>query len=224
MTNHTHTMDSHHAPIDTSAKTIAGGSIAEMIGGGGGLALSIIGLAGLLPFYMTAIAVLAIGAGLLLQGGAIAARYRSLQMEIAGGKKEEAELAGGMSIEMLGGIGGIVLGILALIGIVPAILLPTAAIVYGGTLLFGTGVNVPLRHEEAVVERPDVHQATQQSLNAATGIQVLAGLAGITLGILALVGPLTQLTLVLVALLCVSASTLASGGAFTARMASILTR
>src|SRR5581483_6446077 len=58
-----------------SARILAGGSMIEGIAGLVGLVLAIIGLAELYPFYMLAIATIAIGVAFLFEGGAIAVRF-----------------------------------------------------------------------------------------------------------------------------------------------------
>jgi hypothetical protein len=208
---------------DTSAKVVSGGSGAELIGGAGALVLAIIGLAGILPRYMAGIAALAIGAGLLLQGVAIAARYASLRAETGGGKTGAQELSAGMTTEMIGGCAGIVLGILALLGVVPLTLLSVAAIVFGGTLLFGSGATVRLAHESAPGENPTARQATEHTTEAAGGSLILVGIGAATLGILALVG-VAPMVLILVSMLTVGAATLLNGSAITSRMVSVLNR
>jgi hypothetical protein len=125
------TMASH----ESMAKTVATGSGVEAVAGGAALVLAILGLAGLLPMVLASIAVIAAGAAFLFQGAAVAARHRRLALEAGGG---EAEIETGMSTEIAGGLAGIALGILALIGIETVALLAISAIVFGGTLLFGS--------------------------------------------------------------------------------------
>jgi hypothetical protein len=123
-----HAMASH----ETMAKTVAMGSGAEAIAGGGALVLAIVGLAGLFPMILASIAVIAAGAAFLFQGAAIASRHRRLAVEAGGG---EAEIETGTSAEIIGGLAGIALGILALVGVEPMALLAVSAIVFGGTLV-----------------------------------------------------------------------------------------
>ena len=58
----------------TTEKTVATGAGAEAIAGAVALVLAILGLAGIFPPIMSAIAVIAAGAAFLFQGAAVAAR------------------------------------------------------------------------------------------------------------------------------------------------------
>jgi hypothetical protein len=142
---HTDRLPTTHEPTprereeERSAEVVAGGSMVEAIAGVAAVVLAILGLAGLLPVYLLAIAAIAVGVALLFEGGAIAVRYSRLLTETVGSRLSSAELDGGMGVEVLGGIAGIVLGILALLGLVPLTLTAVAAIVFGGTLLLSSG-------------------------------------------------------------------------------------
>jgi hypothetical protein len=209
----------HHHHI--SSKSIAGGSMAETIGGAGGLTLAILGLAGVFPMYMAAIGTIGVGAGLLLQGISIAARYADIQARTAEDRAEQGEISSGVTMEMLGGAAGVALGILALLGVYPITLLAAAAIAFGGTLLFGSGAQVEMREISGTEEDMRARRLTARSVEASGGIQVLVGIGSVALGILALVG-IAPLPLILVAVLSCGASALLSGGALTSRMMSVL--
>jgi hypothetical protein len=68
------------------------------------------------------------------------------------------------------------------------------------------------------------HSVARAAVTSAAGIQVLAGLAAIVLGILALIGTfwLYSWLLSAVGLLCLGATVLLSGAAISARMVSLL--
>lgn len=208
---------------DTSAKVIGSGSSVAALCGLGAIVLAILGLAGMAPVELCAVAVLAAGAGLVFQGGAIAARYRDVQAAAAD-HRGEVEIEGGMTAEMVGGVAGIVLGILALIHIASLTLLPVAAIVLGATLLLGSGAT----YQAAEIPTSD-HQseyarhATHRAASSAAGAEILIGLGGVTLGILGLIGVAGHGTpvLSLVALLCVGVAGLLSGSVLGARMGSM---
>jgi hypothetical protein len=112
-------------------RLIAGGSMIEAVGGVGALALAILGLAGILPLEFAAIAVICVGAALVFEGGAIGTRFSRLLSATGSGRLGAAELGGGMTAEFLGGAAGLVLGLLALLGVATGILIPVAAIVLG---------------------------------------------------------------------------------------------
>jgi hypothetical protein len=203
----------------TTAKTVATGATAEAVAGAAALVLAIVGLAGVFPMILTAIAVIAAGAGLLFQGAAAAARISSLAGEVHM-EHPDATIGTGLSAEIVGGLGGIVLGILALVGVVPLPLLSVSAIVFGGTLLFGSPAVYSVGRAQTGTETTSEHVLRETAVGAA-GAQALIGIGSATLGILALIG-LAPLTLVLVAVLAVGASSLLSGGALTGKMVSML--
>jgi hypothetical protein len=200
-------------------KAVAGGSLTEAVCGAAAVVLAIIGLAGALPPYMASIATIAFGVALLAEGGAVAARYRSILHEVSGG--ERSDLGGGMGAEFLAGGAGVVLGILGLIGIAPATLVPIAVLAFGGALLLGSSSTMELGLLRPGTLEERVAHVTRQATMAASGAQVLLGLAAIVLGILALVG-IDPITLSLVALLVLGASVLFSGGAITSRLGNVL--
>ena len=201
-----------------SAATLAGGASLELIGGGGAAVLAIIGLAGYLPLFMTSIAAIAIGGALLAHGAAVTARWADTMRRVSGDRSEQIEVGGGAGSEFFGGAAAIVLGILALAGTIPLVLLPVAAIIVGGTILLGA----PAQPEIARLA-PDrdrrMSRITRDAVEGASGGMVLAGLGAIVLGILALVGVGPVYTLVQVALLAVGIALLIGGGALTARFA-----
>ncbi len=214
-----------------SAELMAGGSLVEAVGGVAGVVLAILGLVltGFLPVYLAAIAVIAVGFAMACEGAAIAGRYSRLLRETGDTPAAEAELGGGMTAEFLGGIAGIVLGILALLQLVPMVLLPVAAIVFGAALLLGCGATARLNH--LVVERfcgTTLHVLSRpiatEAVRAASGAQVLVGLGAIVLGILGLVPAFPTLTLALVAFLAAGASLLLSGAALSGKFLSLLRR
>jgi hypothetical protein len=170
---------------------------------------------------MTAIAMIAAGAALLFGGGAIATRLDYLRTHAANDAKF-AELSEGMGAEFLAGAASVVLGILALLGMVTSVLLPVGAIVLGGGLLLGTTATGRLNKYPTFVEgQTPTDFWTQRATTGAAGAQLLIGLASITLGILALVG-FSWMTLTLVALLCVGCSTCLSGTSLTSRLQAVL--
>ncbi len=191
------------------------GTSAEVIVGAGAAVLAVLGLIGLLPQLMAAIAAIAIGAGILFEGAAVASRMRAARGETDGVQARRAA-GGGITAEMLAGASGIVLGILALVGILPLVLLPIAALVYGATLLLiglsrpamiqVTRPNVPQRRAE------DRAQALSEAAAASSsGALGLAGAAAAVLGILVLADVAPAITTVLIATLVVGAALLVSG-------------
>ena len=200
----------------TTTAVVTGGASVELLGGCAAIVLAIIGVAGFHPLYMLSIAVIAAGVALLAEGGSIAARWNDVIRRLEGDRYDRSELVGGIGTEVFGGAVGIVLGILALVGVNPFVLLPVAAIVFGASLLLGGAAQPEL--ESLVPEHdPRYRRITRDAIQASGGVMVMVGIAAAVLGILALlsVGPI--LTLSLVAMLCVGGALLVAGGALTAR-------
>lgn len=189
-TTETHAIE--HAPAhETAFKWAAGGSMMEAIGAIATMALAIVGLAGVLVPTMSAIATIVVGAAFLLEGGSFgAAQFSSRATEF-----ESASSSVGATF--LGGVAGIVLGILALLGISAQTLLSVALIVYGATFLLSG-------------------MAQAGSFATTAGGNTLVGLGAAVLGILAVVG-LSPTVLVLVGLLALGAGALFSGSAHSVR-------
>ena len=199
-----------------------GGSTSVLTGGAAAAVLAILGLAGVAPGYLVAISVIALGVAMLFEGGFVAAEYGKILSRASDeGRKVKVELGGGLSGEALAGVASIALGVLGLLGVVPEVLIPIAAIVLGAGQMFGSGVVSRLNSLkiDASSEHETAKQVASEAMSAAAGLQVLVGLAAVVLGILALVG-LAPLTLNLVAMLALGSSFLLSGGAIAGRVLS----
>lgn len=214
----------------TRSKTYAmGGSALEGIGGLAVVALSILALVGTLPLLMTAIAGIIFGASLLLKGIAVSAQYRSLQGEVGMDSTETAPFAGGLTVESLIGAAAIALGILALVRIDPQTLLAALVTAGGVALLLSAGTVERLNNAQATVMGldPRVRRVTEGAASGAVAVQMLAGLASLTLGVLALTTmdlPVTAdriSTLTMIGMLVLGSSIMLSGGALSTRMASL---
>jgi hypothetical protein len=200
---------------------LVAGTLAEGIAGIGAIVLAVIGLANILPNIMLPVATIAVGAALLFEGGAITARFSHL-LTMGRGHMNMREYGIGMTTELFGGIVGIVLGVLALIGIAPLVLVPVAAIVFGAALLLGSGVTARLNSLWAMTaeDREIVREVTREAIAASAGVQFLIGLSVIVLGILAIIG-ITPMALSLVAMLIVGFSDLLSGTAIMGRITGV---
>jgi hypothetical protein len=117
-----------------------------------------------------------------------------------------AELEVGSVGETVAGAAGLILAILALLGVLPATLAAVAAIALGAGLLIG-GATLARRYAQLV---PAVmFTRAREEIAGALGLQALAGVAGIVLGILALLGG--SFTLLSVAAIVFGAALLAAG-------------
>ena len=182
----------------------------ELILSLGAVVLSILEILGVFPIYLAAIAVIGIGAVLLFQSANVGLQYSELLYDAGATSKVGVPyVSRGITADLLAGMAGIVLGVLALLGIVPMTLLSVTVITYGGALLLTSGELVWLNSLDAN-ENAMVRRLRRSMSVAAAGAQVLVGMAGVVLGILGLVG-IASTTMVLVALLATGASILLRG-------------
>lgn len=207
------------------AKTGASSGVAaaEAIAGAIAIVLTILGLAHVESDLLVAIATIAIGVALLAQGTAIAGEYAYLTTT-----QSNAAIFGGSStwsIELLTGAAGIVLGILALLGVVSLDLIAIAVIAFGGGLALSSGAAAQIAISRSGALSPDDHTRRFAIESASTGsiTQGLTGLQAVVLGILALAG-FSPLTLVLIALLVTGVFTLVNGSTFGAFILSFFRR
>jgi hypothetical protein len=210
-----------------SEKLVAGSSFTELIAGGAAIVLPILGLVGVLPMSLAAIAFIAIGAAMMINGGTLGTQARTLLAGTLSGESSGADFVGGANAQILGGAAVIALGILSLLRIAPFSLLPVAAIVAGGAMIVSAGTAARLgsfRYGAADIG-PHQREVLRESVRAAAGADVLVGLASVVLGILVLAGVgslATTLTLVLVAALALGGGLFLSGTTTGARMSALL--
>jgi len=158
----------------TALKRLSTGWFTEGAGALAVIVLSVLGLAGLYPSLMAAIAVVILGAALIFEGLALLSCFGSLACG-PGQEGESVEWGGAIAGKLLGGIGGLVVAIVVLIGIAAPNLLALAVLIFGAAFLFTSMVSVT------------------------PGTQEIVGAGAFVLGLLAVTG-LPSLTLVLVAL------------------------
>lgn len=187
--NATETMQSHRAHV--SPRWMASGTVIEAIICIGIIALAIVGLAGVYPITLAAIATIIAGAAILLEG-------KTFEGVHAENLDQSGTGLNGMSAELLGAIGGIVLGILALMGVASVTLMSVAVLVFGVTFLLSGAVG-------------------SQSFQGARDGHLLFGLSITILGLLAVIG-LSPVTLVLVGLLLLGGGGLFGGSVKALRM------
>jgi len=213
-TNVTHA-EPHESHRGRLLKGAAGGLMVEAIGGIAVVVLSIIALAGALRADFMAISVILIGASLLFDGGAMAARYREAFSNLEGTGAGASEFGGAVMIDFLAGFAGIVLGILALLGMAPVTLISTAVIIFGCACLLCSG---PAAHLNSLstsgsYASDQSRSLMKESADTVVGGHALVGLTAVVLGILALLG-INSAVLNLVALLALGVSVWLSGTAF----------
>jgi hypothetical protein len=141
---------------------------------------------------------------LLFEGASVVFRSYELLSEAGPIERLDAsEVSRAVTAEFLAGVAGLVLGILALVGIVPLTLMAAAVITYGGLLVLTSGESIWL-NGLAVGDNEVVRQLARSLRGAAADAQLLVCLAGLVLGILGLIG-IKSLMLMLVALLAIGA-------------------
>jgi len=202
--------------------------VGPMTEGAAGIAvivLTILALASISPGVLMPIAAIVIGVGLLIEAANTGIEYsRVTARGMQSGTVQTARLGADVSVEMMAGIAGIVLGVLALIGAGSDMrLLPAALIVFGGAMLLA-GISATTVSTVSTLEAaPGGGVAVQSELAPARGVQVLAGISAIVLGVLSFVlsaGP----TLLMVGFLVVGAALLATSANFTQSFMRMLAR
>lgn len=188
----------------------------ESITGAIAVVLAILGLIGVLSGVFAAVSTIAVGVALAVAGSALATHYgKTLRTNDLVYERHEGER--GMRMEALAAVAGVVLGILALIGVSALTLLPVAAIVLGGALLMVGGsasrVESLMRSEIVSGSRGMLEHAPY----VATGSDLLVGGGAVVLGILGLSGHNPQ-TLTLIAMLGIGAAVLLNGSTIATRL------
>jgi hypothetical protein len=190
------------------------GLLSEGAAGIAAVVLSVIALAGVSPATLAAIVTIVIGAGLMAQGVNSAAETSKMTTAVAGAGVPAIEFGGATMVDFLTGITGIVLGVLALVGINASHLVPAALIVFGAALLLGGAIGMrPAAAPFATASAGQNPVMSGQGLAAVSGMELMVGVAAIVLGILSLILMPSSWILVLVgfiaagvALLMVSAT------------------
>jgi cobalamin synthase len=175
-------------------------SLGESTGGIALIVLAILALAKIDPMLLNAIAVIVAGIAVLLEDAPVAGKYASASPYSAARTSAITAPAGGISAGTLAGIGGIVLGILAILGIAAHVLTAVAVIVFGAAVLFDFAARAQAAALRISGESPESARIAYAEASRRNTSGPLIAVALITLGILALAG-LTSTILVTVALL-----------------------
>jgi hypothetical protein len=132
---------------------LAGGMIADFIAGITGVVLGILAILGTVPLLLATVSVLVFGGALVL-GSGLTSRLESLEygIEVEGSKRafygrNRLGKFAAVSTQIVIGFAAIVLGILSLIGILPATLTTIALLVMGfSALLSGSAISNRIMH------------------------------------------------------------------------------
>ncbi|MGH8297307.1 MAG: hypothetical protein ACRETZ_17670 [Steroidobacteraceae bacterium] len=207
------------------------GGAMDAIGGIATAVLAIIGLAGYRPELLAGVAVIVFGAALLIQGGTLLSEYSQLIGPV--GTLDTASNAfqgDGLAAMFPVGIAGIVLGILALVGMVSVVLTAVAVIAFGAALMLSAqSVRRLARLQSEARRAASSRYAVREFLagemaSGSAGIQFAAGLASLVLGIIAVVmmASVRNEWLTLVALLVVGLTNIISGSALSGMVMSFM--
>lgn len=191
----------------------------DALGGIAAIVLAVIGLSGVKPDILVSIGTVVFGAALLIQGGAMLTEYAQIDITP---ETSVAGSGGGLSALFLVGVAGIVLGVLALLGVHAPMLTSIAAIGFGAALLISSSAVWQLLTSRSVAARfqaraPMLRVVASEVAAGSAGVQAMAGLAVIVLGILAVSGIFT-VSLTLIALLAAGAAIVLTGSTLSGTM------
>lgn len=206
-------------------ETAAVGPMTEGAAGIATIVLAILALAAISPGALGSIAAIVIGVGLLIEAANTGIEYsRASGRMQAGAITQTAQLGADVTVELMAGVAGIVLGVLALLSAGSVMhLLPAALIVFGGALLLAGFSATAIGTMTTLESATGTTTSWQSDLAPARGVQILVGIAAIVLGILAFVVTAGG-TLLMVGLLAVGAALLATSANFTRAFVGMLAR
>jgi hypothetical protein len=206
------------------------GGFVDAIGGLATIVLAILALAGIYQDVLGSIAIIVFGVALLIQGGTMLGEFGQIMFP---GGRAVGRFTGGNTLAavFLTGCAGIVLGILALIGIHPTVLVPVSIIAFGAALVLSSASVWQLyaMKHAATISGSESALGNREFLasemaSGSAGMQALAGLAAVVLGILALTATPYAATLFLVALIVLGAMIVLTGTTLTGIVLSFMPR
>lgn len=207
--------------IELKRKGTIGGVAVEVLAAVGAVVLAIIGLAGVFPVDLAAVAAICAGTALLFEGLSVAAQLHPRSSVIA----PREPVTGEVGVEALAGLGGIALGIIALAGAATFTLLPITAIVLGAGMLFAVHPLTEVTHATEYNDYDDTKTEVMHGAAAGiSGIHAFAGVAGIVLGIIGLVMPNSVTTYSLVTFLILGGTVMLGSAALGGKLAGYLHR
>lgn len=212
-------MSMTYSSSGVSGEAASYGGFVDALGGIATIVLAIIGLSGVKPEILVSIATVVFGAALLIQGGAMLTEYAQIEITPDNGAKASG---GGLSALFLVGVAGIVLGVLALLGVHAAALTAVSVIAFGAALMISSSAVWQLLTSRSVAARfqarsPMLRVVASEVAAGSAAMQAMAGLAVIVLGILAVSGVMTE-GLTLIALLVAGAAIVLTGSTLSGTM------
>lgn len=214
-----------------NSEAAAYGGMMDVIGGVATAVLAIVGLAKWDPELAAGVAIIVFGASMLIQGGTLLSEYSQILSPATGmgALQTTAEAFGGDGLAAMFpvGIAGIVLGILALLGVGSHALTPIAVIAFGAALILSAQSVRKLHALQSAAKRSGAQASSAREYLAGEmasgsgGIQFLAGVTAVVLGIIAVAG-LRNIDLTLVALLVVGLTLILTGSALSGLVLSFM--
>ncbi len=199
------------------------GLLSEGAAGIATIVLAVIALAGTAATALASIVTIVIGVGLMAQAFNSAAERSKAILASSVSTAQSAEVGGEVMVYASTGITGIVLGILALVGINAAHLVPAALIVFGGALLLSGAIEMVPRTVPVASPTGGPVQIVSYPGSAATGgLEIMVGIAAIVLGILALIF-MSSWVLVLVGFIAIGAAMLMVSATFSGAVTRLFT-
>jgi hypothetical protein len=197
------------------------GGFADAIGGIATVVLAIVALAGVNPGILVPVAVIVFGAALLVQGGTILSEHAHILFPAAGAGSMSEFKGGNLSAVFMVGIAGIVLGVLALLGVAAATLTAVSVIAFGAALVLTANSVRELHMMRRPVGVSGSEIVAGEMASDSAGVQLLAGLTAVVLGILAVAG-VNPPVLMLSALIVLGAALVLSGSTLSGMVLSFM--
>ena len=212
-------MSMTHSEVMATERTSYGGFI-DAAGGIAAVILAIIGLTGMHATMLLSVVTIIFAASLLIQGGTMLSEYARLLFPTGASASMEHPFGGStLSSVFIAGATGVVLGILALLGISSVILSSIAVIAFGAAMVLSSNAVLNMHQLRMASMRnagPQVYTGSEmlaaEMATGSAGIQAVAGLGAIVLGILAIIGSVgNPVALSLVALLGLGGTLIMTG-------------
>lgn len=197
------------------------GGLADAVGGIATIILAIVALSGVNPGILVPVAVIVFGAALLVQGGTMLTEYSHVIFPSPGVGSIEQFRGGNLSAIFLVGIGGVVLGILALLGIAAETLTGVAVIAFGAALVLTANAVRELQVFRPTGGMTGSEMIAGEMASGSAGVQLLAGLTAVVLGILAVSG-VNPVALMLSALIVLGGAIVLSGSTLSGMVLSFM--
>ena len=206
-----------------SSEISAFGGMMDAMGGVATAVLAIVALTGTNPQLLEGVATIVFGGTLLVQGGTLVSEYSQLTASTSqlSAVQTTAEALSGDGLAALFpvGLAGIVLGILALLGVSMMVLAPVALIAFGVALMLSSQSVRRLYSLQAAARQAAEPHLMREYLSSelasgSAGLQFISGVAAAVLGIIA-VSEVNYAALTLVGLLIVGLTLIVSGGALS---------